>query len=108
LTTAYSASRFSATIQQNFTIELAGTVFNLVMSTCQAPHRLPVGYYERLETMTPEEAALTFISEVLADDYACGDHPAVGTIEYGGRTLPVCQYHNDFFQNYIAPLEIQN
>ena len=77
------------------------------MSTCQAPYRLSEGYCERLETMTPEEAAVTFISEVLADDYDCGD-PAVGTVQYCGHTVSVCQYHHDFFQNYIAPLEIQN
>ena len=50
---------------------------------------------------------MTFIAEVLADDYDCGD-PAVGTIQLGGHTIPVCQYHRDFFQNYIAPLEIEN
>jgi len=77
------------------------------MSTCQAPHRLPAGYYERLESMTPEAGAVTFIGEVLADDYACGD-PAVGTIQYRGHTVSVCQYHHNFSQNYLAPLEIEN
>jgi hypothetical protein len=76
------------------------------MSTCQAPYRLPDGYYERLMTMTPEASAATFIGEVLADDYACGD-PAVGTIQLGGHTIPVCQYHHDYFHKYIAPLEIE-
>jgi hypothetical protein len=77
------------------------------MSTCQTPYRLPDGYYERLMTMTPEAGAATFIGEVLADDYACGD-PAVGTIQLGGHTIPVCQYHHDYFHKYIAPLEIEN
>jgi hypothetical protein len=77
------------------------------MSTCEAPHRLPNDYYDQLQTMTPEAGAVTFIGEVLADDYACGD-PAVGTIQYGGHTMPVCQYHNDYFHKYIAPLEIEN
>jgi hypothetical protein len=78
------------------------------MTTCQAPHRLPDGYYGRLERMTPEAgAAATFIGEVLADDYACGD-PAVGRVQLCGHAVPVCQYHHDFFQNYIAPLKIQN
>jgi hypothetical protein len=76
----------------------AATVLDLTMSTCQAPHRLPDGYYVHLEAMTPEEAAVTFIGEVLADDYACGD-PAVGTIKYRGQTIPVCQYHHGYFQN---------
>jgi hypothetical protein len=57
--------------------------------------------------MTPEEGAVTVIGEVLADDHACGD-PAVGTVQYRGHTLPVCQYHHDFFRQYIAPLEIAN
>jgi hypothetical protein len=57
--------------------------------------------------MTPEEAAVTFIGEVLADDYDCGD-PAVLTIQLGGHTLPLCQYHHDYFHKYIAPLEIEN
>ncbi len=77
------------------------------MNTCQAPHRLPDTYYERLKSMTPEESAVTFIGEVLADDYACGDR-AVGSVELGGHTVLVCQYHCDYFQNYIAPLEIEN
>ena len=77
------------------------------MSICQAPYRLPERYYDRLERMTPEEGAVTFIAEVLADDYACGD-PAVGTIQLGGHTMCVCQYHHDFFHKYIAPLEIEN
>lgn len=77
------------------------------MSTCQAPHRLPDNYYDRLETMTPEAGAVTFIAEVLADDYDRGD-PAVGTIQLGGHTISVCQYHHDYFQDYIAPLEIEN
>jgi len=51
------------------------------MRTCGAPHRLPDGYYERLMTMTPEQGAVTFVAEVLADDHDCGD-PAVGTIQY--------------------------
>jgi hypothetical protein len=25
-----------------------------------------------------------------------------------GHTVPICQYHHDFFQQYIAPLEIAN
>jgi hypothetical protein len=58
---------------------------------CRAPYRLPDGYYDRLETMTPEEGAVTVIVEVLADDHACGD-PAVGTVQYRGHTVPVCQY----------------
>ena len=33
------------------------------MTTCQAPHRLPDDYYERLQTMTPEEGAVTLIDE---------------------------------------------
>jgi len=77
------------------------------MSTCQAPHRLPDRYYDRLQKMTPEESAVTFIAEVLADDYACGD-PAVGPIQLGGHAMPVCQYHYTYFQNYLAPLEIEN
>ncbi len=36
------------------------------MSTgCQAPHRLPDNYYDRFEDLSPEEGAVTFISEVL-------------------------------------------
>ena len=57
--------------------------------------------------MTPEESAVAFIGEVLADDYACGD-PAVGTIQFGGHTMLVCEYHRGYFQNYLAPLEIEN
>ena len=75
--------------------------------TCNAPHRLPDDYYSKLQAMTPEEGAVTVIGEVLADDHACGD-PAVGTVQYRGHTLPVCQYHHDFFRQYIAPLEIAN
>ncbi len=78
------------------------------MSTgCQAPHRLPDNYYDRFEDLSPEEGAVTFISEVLANDYACGD-PTVCTVQFRGRTVPVCQYHKDFFDQYIAPREILN
>jgi hypothetical protein len=77
------------------------------MTTCHAPHRLPDGYYDRLESMTPEAGAATFVGVVLADDYDCGD-PAVGTVQLGGHAIPVCQYHRNFFQNYLAPLEIEN
>jgi hypothetical protein len=77
------------------------------VSTCEAPHRLPDAYYDRLASMTPEAGAVTFIGEILADDYACGD-PAVGTIQLGGHTMSVCQYHNNYFENYLAPLEIEN
>jgi hypothetical protein len=78
------------------------------MSTgCQAPHRLPDGYYDRLEDLSPEEGAVTLISEVFADDHACGD-PAVRTVQYRGHTVPVCQYHKGFFEQNIAPREIVN
>jgi predicted nucleotidyltransferase len=75
--------------------------------TRQAPHRLPADYYDKLEDMTPEEGAVTLIAEVLADDYACGD-PAVAVVQYKGRTVSVCQYHHDYFRQYIAPFEIVN
>jgi hypothetical protein len=74
---------------------------------CRAPYRLPDGYYDRLEAMTPEEGAVTMIVEVLAADHDCGE-PAVGTVQCRGQTVPVCQYHHDFFRQYIAPLEIAN
>jgi hypothetical protein len=57
--------------------------------------------------MTPEESAVTFIGEILADDYACGD-PAVGSVQLGDHAMLVCEYHSDFFHNYLAPLEIDN
>ncbi len=75
--------------------------------TCNAPHRLPDGYYDKIQAMTPEEGAVTVIGEVLAADHACGE-PAVTTVHYKGHTVPVCQYHYDFFRQYIAPLEIAN
>ena len=74
-------------------------------SGCQAPHRLPDNYYDRFENLSPEEGAVTLIAEVFANDYDCGD-PAICTVQY--RTLPVCQYHKDFFDRYIAPREIRN
>jgi hypothetical protein len=78
-----------------------------MMTHCQAPYRLPDDYYDKLEAMTPEEGAVTFIAEVLAKDHDCGD-PAIATVQHKGRTLSVCQYHHDFFRQYIAPLEIAN
>lgn len=77
------------------------------MTTCEAPHRLPDHFYDKLQTMTPEESAVTFISEVLADDHACGD-PAVGSVQLGGHTMLVCEYHRGYFRNHLAPLEIEN
>jgi hypothetical protein len=74
---------------------------------CRAPYRLPDGYYDRLETMTPEEGAVTMIVEVLADDHDCGN-PAVAERPRCGKLIPVCQYHKDFYDQNIALLETLN
>jgi hypothetical protein len=58
--------------------------------------------------MTPEAGAVTFIGEVLAEDYDCGD-PAVGTVPVlwtHGVRLPIPS--RLFPECSGAPLEIEN
>jgi hypothetical protein len=71
------------------------------MTPCQAPYRLPDDYFKKLEALSPEEAAVTYIGEVLADDHDCGD-ASVDTVSYAGREIAVCQWHKDWFYQNLA------
>ena len=82
------------------------------MNTCQAPHRLPEGFYERLESdlktdrITPEEAAVEMMM-VLATDHECGDL-AIATVNHKGRTMNVCAWHEEQHRTLIAPFSVEN
>ena len=82
------------------------------MNTCQAPYRLPEGFYERLESdidtnsLTPEEAAVD-LTMILATDHECGE-PALATVNYKGRTMHVCAWHEELRRTVIAPFSIEN
>ena len=77
------------------------------MNRCQAPYRLPEGFFERLEDdivesrITPEEAAFDLM-KILATDHACGE-PAVTTVLHNGRTVYVCAWHEEQHRTEIAP-----
>jgi len=82
------------------------------MNTCQAPYRLPEGFYERLESdlktdrITPEEAAVEMMM-VLATDHECGE-PATATVNHKGRAMHVCAWHEERHRTMIAPFSVEN
>ena len=82
------------------------------MNHCQAPYRLPEGFYDRLEAdlfanrLTPEEFAVE-ITTIVATDHDCGE-PAVALVTHKGRTLHVCAWYEEQHRTVIAPLCMQN
>lgn len=80
------------------------------MNHCQAPYRLPEGFYERLEAdfadrLTPEQFAVG-ITTIVATDHDCGE-PAVATVNHKGRTIHVCAWHEEQHRTLIASLCVQ-
>jgi len=68
---------------------------------------LPEGFIEHLEAdvaenrLTPEEFDAELM-RILATDHTCGER-AVTTVNYEGRTVHLCAWHEEQYRTVIAP-----
>jgi hypothetical protein len=78
------------------------------MTLCKAPARIPHEIYDRLEAelvslyKTPEENAIDVMMVMAEYDRPCGE-PAVAEVNPKGLKIPVCAWHQEQYNNVIAP-----